>query len=51
MLLNYAVQLAKNKKCDVIELTSNFTRENAHRFYEKNGFKKTSFKFKMNLNY
>ena len=50
MLLNYGVQLAKNQKCDVIELTSNFTRENAHRFYEKNGFKKTSYKFKMNLN-
>ena len=49
MLLNYAVKLAKNQKCDVIELTSNFSREDAHKFYEKNGFKKSSYKFKMNL--
>ncbi len=51
MLLNYGVQLAKDQKCDVIELTSNFTRENAHKFYEKNGFKKTSYKFKLNIQY
>ncbi|MCR5187112.1 MAG: GNAT family N-acetyltransferase, partial [Clostridia bacterium] len=48
-LLNYGVQIAKSQKCDVIELTSNFSREDAHRFYERNGFKKSSYKFKMKL--
>lgn len=47
-LLNYDIQLAK-QKCDVIELTNNFTREQAHSSYEKNGFQKSSYKFKMNL--
>ena len=45
-LLNYAIELAKNEKCNVIELTSNFSREEAHKFYEKNGFIKSSYKFK-----
>ena len=49
ILLNYGIQLARNQKCDVIELTSNFSRENAHRFYEKNGFKKSGYKFKIAL--
>ncbi len=49
MLLNHAVCYAREKKCDVVELTSGFSRENAHRFYEKNGFHKGSFKFKITL--
>lgn len=48
-LLNNAVLYAKDNNCDVIELTSGFQREHAHKFYEKNGFTKVSYKFKMNL--
>lgn len=48
-LLKNAINYAKKNKCDVIELTSNFSRETAHRFYEKNGLNKASYKFKMNL--
>jgi len=32
-----------------IELTSRVSRERAHNFYTKNGFEKSSFKFKMKL--
>lgn len=31
----------------LLEVCSNMLRESAHRFYEANGFKKTSFKFKL----
>lgn len=48
-LLENAIEYAKNNKCDVIELTSGFSRERAHKFYEKNGFKKGGYKFKMDL--
>lgn len=48
-LLENAIQYARNNGCDVIELTSGFSRERAHRFYEKNGFTKGSYKFKMDL--
>ncbi len=49
LLLENAVNYAKNNDCEVIELTSGFSRERAHNFYIKNGFNKGSFKFKMNL--
>lgn len=48
-LIENAIEYAKSNQCDVIELTSGFDREKAHKFYEKNGFKKGSYKFKMNL--
>jgi Acetyltransferases len=49
LLLGSAIECAENNGCDVIELTSNFTRERAHNFYIKNGFEKGSYKFKMKL--
>lgn len=49
LLLNSAINYAKEKNCDVIELTSGFSRKTAHEFYEKNGFNKGSYKFKRNL--
>jgi len=49
LLLDNAINYAKDENCDVIELTSSFSRERAHNFYEKNGFKKGSYKFKMEL--
>lgn len=48
-LLDNAILYAKDNNCDCIELTSGFQREQAHRFYERNGFTKVSYKFKMNL--
>lgn len=49
LLLDNAISYAKTNGCDVIELTSNFSRERAHNFYIKNGFKRDSYKFKMKL--
>ena len=49
LLLENAINYAKSNNCEVIELTSGLSRERAHNFYIKNGFKKGSFKFKMEL--
>lgn len=49
-LLEDAVSYAKKKDCEVIELTSVLLNEKAHSFYENNGFKKHSYKFKQYLN-
>lgn len=50
LLIEDAIRYAKKLECEVVELTSYITNENAHRFYEKNGFKKHSYKFKKYLN-
>ncbi len=39
MLLERALQLAKEDGCRRVELDSDFHREDAHRFYESHGFK------------
>ena len=44
-----AIEVAKQYNCDVIELTSNQKRKQAHQFYEHLGFQNSSFKFKQNL--
>jgi GNAT superfamily N-acetyltransferase len=46
-LLDRAVQWATDEGCDGIELTSGARdeRERAHRFYERFGFHKTSYRF------
>ena len=49
MLLNRALAIARENRCKGIELTSNFSRTDAHAFYLRNGFKKSSFKFKKDL--
>lgn len=43
------VEYAKNNNCGSIELTSVLENEAAHRFYEKNNFKKHSYKFKQSI--
>ena len=45
MMLNYLVDYAKMGMCENIVLSSNLERENAHKFYEKNGYIKKSFVF------
>lgn len=49
LLLQNAIAYAKQQDCEVVELTSFLSNENAHRFYERNGFKKHSIKFKQYL--
>ena len=50
LLLESAVNYSIEQDCEVIELTSYLSNEDAHRFYENNGFKKHSYKFKKYLN-
>jgi GNAT superfamily N-acetyltransferase len=45
MMLEYLHDYAKMSMCKNIVLSSGFQREDAHRFYEKNGFMKKSFVF------
>jgi len=45
MMLDYLVDYAKMGMCENIVLSSGFAKEDAHRFYEENGFDKKSFIF------
>jgi GNAT superfamily N-acetyltransferase len=45
MMLEYLRDFAKMGMCENIVLSSGVQREDAHRFYEKNGFVKKSFVF------
>lgn len=49
-LIERAIEIARERGCDTLELTSNLWREDAHRFYERNGFTKGSYKFVMRFN-
>ena len=44
-LLAFALAFCKESGARQAELTSNFTRSSAHRFYEREGFQKTSYKY------
>ncbi|MBC3767182.1 GNAT family N-acetyltransferase [Neptunicella marina] len=48
-MLQHAIQLAKNKGCNMVQLTSDKQRTDAIRFYEKLGFKATHEGFKLAL--
>ena len=48
-LINNVIQLAKNRGCRLIQLTSNATRLEALKFYEIMGFEKTHVGLKLNL--
>jgi len=45
MMIDYLNDYAKVGMCENIVLSSGFDKENAHRFYENNGFVKKSFVF------
>ncbi|WP_348271875.1 GNAT family N-acetyltransferase [Pseudovibrio sp. Tun.PSC04-5.I4] len=47
LMLRHAVDLAKDKGCCMVQLTSNKVREDAHRFYQSNGFEATHEGFKL----
>jgi len=49
LLIDNAIKYAKEKNCEVIELTSYKDNFKAHKFYEKNGFINHSIKFKLYL--
>lgn len=44
-LLYHAIDFAAEHCAEQVELTSNFSRPDAHRFYKKCGFSRTSYKF------
>ncbi|QOP41732.1 GNAT family N-acetyltransferase [Sulfurimonas marina] len=45
MMLDYLKDYAKMGACENLVLSSGIEKEDAHRFYEKNGFSKKSFVF------
>ena len=49
MMIDYAVSEARRRGCRLVQLTSNMARQDAHRFYERLGFAKSHFGFKMKL--
>lgn len=49
LLVQNAIDYAKAKDCETVELTCYIAHENACRFYENNGFKKQHYKFKQYL--
>ena len=44
-LVEYAIKLAKLIGCSMVEVATNFRREDTHRFYEKNKFVKNGYRF------
>lgn len=48
-MLDLAVQIAKERDCKLIQLTSNKARPDAHRFYERFGFARSHEGFKYYL--
>ena len=49
MLVNEAIAEAKRLSCYKVLGTSRMTREEVHHFYEKLGFKKYGYEFRMDL--
>ena len=50
-LLYYAIDRAKQKKCVMVQLTTDKSRIDTHRFYENLGFKATHEGMKLHLSY
>ncbi len=49
ILLEEAILEAKRRNCELIELAANNKREDAHRFYEREGWERSHFKFTRKL--
>ncbi len=49
LLMKYAINLAKENSCTIVQLTSNKTRTDAHRFYKRLGFQDTHEGLKLNI--
>ena len=48
-IMNYAIDVAREKKCKIVQLTSNTQRSDAIRFYEQLGFQPSHVGFKLYL--
>ncbi len=48
-MIAHAVEEAKRRDCRLVQLVSNAVRTDAHRFYERLGFARSHFGFKMKL--
>lgn len=48
-MMRFAIEKAKEKNCNLVQLTTDRTREEAHRFYERLGFEWTHFGMKLKL--
>jgi GNAT superfamily N-acetyltransferase len=48
-LMEHAIQIAKARGAHVMQLTTHNTRKDAHRFYERLGFKSSHLGMKLNL--
>ena len=49
MLLDYAVELARQRGCRAMTLDSGLPRTAAHRFYERYGFERSCYGFELQL--
>lgn len=48
-LMKYAINIAKSKNCSIVQLTSDISRKDAHKFYEKLGFSPTHVGMKLHI--
>lgn len=48
-MMDFALQYAKDNACGLIQLTTDKSREDAHRFYEKLGYKASHIGMKLDL--
>ncbi|MER5831733.1 GNAT family N-acetyltransferase [Streptomyces sp. NPDC002130] len=48
-LIEWAIEESRNERCQLIQLTSDKTRTDAHRFYERLGFTASHTGFKLQL--
>jgi len=48
-IMNYVINIAREKKCKIVQLTSNNQRTDAIRFYEQLGFQSSHVGFKLYL--
>ena len=49
LLIEWAVETSRAEGCELVQLTSDATREDAHRFYERLGFVASHVGFKLQL--
>lgn len=48
-MIRWAIEQARERGCGMVQLTTDATRKDAHRFYERLGFEPTHIGFKMML--
>lgn len=48
-MIEWAIDYAREHSCGLVELTTDKSREDAHRFYERFGFEQSHFGYKLKL--